>query len=128
MGFWVAITKNGLGRGWVMPPKVTCLSCMASSRALCTLAGARLISSARRNWVNTGPLRASNVPFSGRKIMVPVRSAGRRSGVNWILEKPALTQEESVRAARVFASPGTPSINTCPSQKRAVRSPILKSS
>ena len=34
---------------------VTCCSCIASSSAACTLAGARLISSARMMWAKSGP-------------------------------------------------------------------------
>ena len=36
-------------------PIVTCFSCMASNKALCTFAGARLISSANTKLANTGP-------------------------------------------------------------------------
>ena len=46
-GFSVAITRKGFGREKVSSPMVTCRSCIASKSALCTLAGARLISSAR---------------------------------------------------------------------------------
>ena len=41
----------------VSPPSVTCRSCIASSSADCTLAGARLISSASTRLAKTGPLR-----------------------------------------------------------------------
>jgi hypothetical protein len=41
---------------------VTCRSCMTSSNALWTLAGARLISSARRKFVKTGPRVVPNSP------------------------------------------------------------------
>src|SRR6476646_7969675 len=46
--------------------------------------------------------------------MVPIRSAGRRSGVNWIREKLALMIWERVRTARVLARPGTPSSRMWP--------------
>ena len=59
IGFCVATTKNGLGTGWVMPPIVTWCSCITSSRADCTLAGARLISSVSRKLTNTGPSSTS---------------------------------------------------------------------
>ena len=39
---------------------VTCRSCMASSSALCTLAGARLISSARMKLLKMGPFFTVN--------------------------------------------------------------------
>jgi hypothetical protein len=45
---------------------VTWRSCITSSSALCTLAGARLISSASRKLQNTGPISVSNAPVSGR--------------------------------------------------------------
>ena len=60
MGFWVAITMNGLGAGYVVPPMDTCFSAMSSSIADCTLAGARLISSASTKLTNTGPSAMSN--------------------------------------------------------------------
>ncbi len=54
-GFCVAMTMKGLGSSWVVSPMVTCRSCMASSSELCTLAGARLISSARTRLAKMGP-------------------------------------------------------------------------
>ena len=66
IGFWVARTRNGVGTGIVSRPMVTCRSCMTSSRALCTLAGARLISSASSRLVKTGPLVVSNSPVFWR--------------------------------------------------------------
>ena len=62
MGFCVAITRNGSGAGNVSRPIVTCRSCMTSSSALCTFAGARLISSASRRFVKTGPSETWNSP------------------------------------------------------------------
>jgi hypothetical protein len=46
-------------------PMVTWRSCMASSSALCTLAGARLISSARMMLANTGPFFVVKEPSLG---------------------------------------------------------------
>ena len=46
IGFCVAITRNGSGTLCVSPAIVTWRSCITSSSALCTFAGARLISSA----------------------------------------------------------------------------------
>src|SRR4029453_16412446 len=62
MGFWVAITRNGSGTRWLSPAIVTCRSCITSSNALCTFAGARLISSARRRLVKTGPNEVAKSP------------------------------------------------------------------
>ena len=55
IGFWVAMTRNGAGTACVSRPIVTWRSCITSSSADWTLAGARLISSARTKFVNTGP-------------------------------------------------------------------------
>ena len=55
IGFCVAMTRNGDGTACVSLPIVTCRSCITSSSADCTLAGARLISSARRKLQKTGP-------------------------------------------------------------------------
>src|SRR4026209_1630284 len=60
IAFWVARTRNGSGTRWVSRPIVTCRSCMTSSSALCTFAGARLISSASRRFVKTGPSAVVN--------------------------------------------------------------------
>ena len=62
MGFCVAMTTNGSATRWVSPAIVTWRSCITSSRALCTLAGARLISSASRRFVKTGPRAVVNSP------------------------------------------------------------------
>ena len=40
IGFWVAITRNGSGTRWVVSPIVTWCSCITSSSADCTFAGA----------------------------------------------------------------------------------------
>ena len=65
IGFWVAITRNGSGTGWVSWPIVTWRSCITSRSADCTLAGARLISSARRKLQKTGPSSVSKPPVVG---------------------------------------------------------------
>ena len=62
MGFCVAMTRNGSGTRKVSPPMVTCFSCITSSSALWTFAGARLISSARRRLAKTGPRDVLNSP------------------------------------------------------------------
>ncbi len=59
IGFWVASTRNGEGIGKVWPPMETCRSAITSSMADCTLAGARLISSASTKLATTGPSSTS---------------------------------------------------------------------
>ena len=66
IGFCVAMTRNGDGTGYEVWAIVTWRSCITSSSALCTFAGARLISSASRKLQKTGPSSVSNVPWSGR--------------------------------------------------------------
>ncbi|OUD80733.1 hypothetical protein BC477_19790 [Clavibacter michiganensis subsp. michiganensis] len=61
-GFWVAATRKGSGSAWLSPSTVTCRSSIASSSADCVLGGVRLISSASRMLVNTGPRRNENAP------------------------------------------------------------------
>ena len=90
----------------MVPPIVTCCSCIASSSADCTLAGARLISSARMIWAKSGPFLTRNSWFFWSKIIVPITSAGSRSGVNWMREKVAWMISASVRTASVLARPG----------------------
>ena len=66
IGFWVAMTRNGSGIANVSRPMVTWRSCITSSSALCTFAGARLISSASSRLVKTGPSEVSNSPVCWR--------------------------------------------------------------
>ena len=81
---------------------------MTSSSADCTLAGARLISSASRKLPKTGPSSVSNDPVSGRYTRVPTRSDGTRSGVNCTRRKDPPSTDASVLTVRVLARPGTP--------------------
>src|SRR5688500_1434813 len=118
IGFCVAMTRNGSGRRCVSRPIVTCRSCIASSSADCTFAGARLISSARTRFANTGPRLAENDPSRGLNTSVPVRSAGSRSGVNWMRLNDRESEAARVRTASVLASPGTPSSRRWPSASR----------
>ena len=83
-GFWVATTKNASESGWRSPSSVTWRSSIASSSAAWVLGGVRLISSASRKSVNTGPRERWNVPVRGSSTWVPTTSAGIRSGVNWM--------------------------------------------
>ena len=60
IGFWVAMTMNGAGKGRVTPSTVTWRSSMASSSADWVFGVARLISSVRTTCAMTGPGRNSN--------------------------------------------------------------------
>src|SRR5918992_1175732 len=53
---------------------------------------------------------------------VPTRSAGTRSGVNWIRRNEPPRTSASVRTVSVFASPGTPSSSTWPPASSATSS------
>jgi hypothetical protein len=66
-GFWVAITKKGSGSGQVWPSALIWRSSIASSRALWALGVARLISSARSSWANTGPDGSGSWRPAGRR-------------------------------------------------------------
>ena len=61
-GFMVAATMNGSGSRRGCPSTLTCRSSMASRSEACVLGGVRLISSASRMLVNTGPSRKLNSP------------------------------------------------------------------
>ena len=118
------MTKKGGLSPKLSSPMVTCRSCMASSRADCTLAGARLISSAKTKLANTGPFLMLKSFSLMLYIIVPTTSAGSKSGVNCTRLKEALIALLKELMASVFASPGTPSKRICPSPK----SPIIKRS
>ncbi len=113
---------NGSSSRYVVPPMVTWCSCIASSRAACTLAGARLISSARMIWAKSGPFLTWKSCDFWSYTIVPMTSAGRRSGVNWMRENDAWMISASVRTASVLASPGTPSSRMWPPVSRPTRS------
>ena len=124
IGFWVASTRNGSGTMWVLWPIVTWRSCITSSSADCTLAGARLISSASRKLQKTGPRSVSKSALSGRKTRVPTRSLGTRSGVNCTrLNEPPSTDAVDLIVS-VFARPGTPSISRWPPESRQHEHPL----
>src|SRR5215204_1998204 len=82
IGFCVAMTRKGSGTLCVSPAIVTWRSCITSSSALCTLAGARLISSARSRCVNTGPseVRRELDPLEGASQRLRERLDGERLG------------------------------------------------
>ena len=89
-------------------------SSIASSKAACTFAGARLISSARMRlpkmaWAENGtPAR----PFTGVNLPSQVMSLGNISGVNWIRRKSDSRLAANVFMVRVLARPGRPSNKT----------------
>src|SRR6201992_639189 len=91
---------------------------MTSSRADGTLSGARLISPASRKLWNTGPSSVSNCPVSGRHTRVPTRSAGARSGVDWLRPEGPPSEAARVLTVSVLARPGTPSSSTWPPASR----------
>src|ERR1700690_2503132 len=115
------MTKKGLGRGGVWTPIVTGLSCIASRSALWTLAGARLISSARTRFAKTGPRWGVNSPDFGWKTIAPTTSLGRRSGVNWIRSNWMPRDAPKDLTSNVLARPGMPSRSTWPPARRATR-------
>ena len=68
--------QERVGQRVRVSPMVTWRSCMASSSALCTLAGARLISSASTRLAKIGPLRTLNAVGAGRR---PASRSRRRA-------------------------------------------------
>ena len=93
---------------------VTCFSSIASSRAACVFGGARLISSASRTFVKSGPGRSLNSPACWSYMYVPMISAGRRSGVNCTRLNLHPSAVANVFAINVLANPGKSSINILP--------------
>jgi hypothetical protein len=65
---------------------------------------------------------------SSTMMLVPMMSAGIRSGVNWIRENSRLTAWASERTRYVFPNPGTPSSSTLPPTNSAVSTPSTISS
>src|SRR6266702_848583 len=105
---------NGFGRGMLCPSSVTLYACMTSSSALWVFAGARLISSASRTWVNTGPRTILNSWEVGSSTACPMMSEGIMSGVN--CTRPCVSDSACASAltSNVLPRPGTPSMSTCP--------------
>ena len=121
----MASTKNGAGSLWVLPPALTCFSCIASSIAAWVFGGVRLISSARRMLVKIGPSmnrKLRRPDSSSSRTFVPVMSEGIRSGVNCTRLKPTSRIRASVDTMSVLASPGTPSRRQWPRVKIAAKS------
>src|SRR5437588_138595 len=115
IGFCVAMTMKGLTSSWVSPSIVTWFSCMHSRSAACVFGEARLISSTRSRFANTGPGLNSNSFERWLKTFTPVTSEGRRSGVNWSRENDASSERASAFASIVFPTPGKSSRIRCPS-------------
>ena len=91
-------------------PTVTRCSCIASSSALCVFGVARLISSASTMFAKIGPLleleRLARRRASSSMTVVPMMSAGIRSGVNWMRENSRPSASASVRTSIVLPRPG----------------------
>src|SRR2546426_4149 len=118
IGFWAAITMNGLASSFVTPSIVTCCSCMHSSRAACVFGEARLISSTSRRLANTGPGLNWNSFERWLKTFTPVTSDGSRSGVNCMRENDTSSDRASAFASIVLPTPGKSSRIRWPSLTR----------
>jgi hypothetical protein len=124
--------EEGLRGARASRPTVTERSCIASSRADWVLGVARLISSARTIWAKIGPFWKTKlrrpVSWSSLTMLVPMTSAGIRSGVNWIRLNGSESACASVRTSSVLPSPGTPSSSTLPPANRQVSTASTTSS
>src|SRR5437867_2832030 len=109
------MTMKGRTRWCVVPSIVTWFSCMHSSSAACVFGEARLISSTRSRFANTGPGLNSNSFERWLKTFTPVTSEGSRSGVNWSRENDTSSERASAFASIVFPTPGKSSRIRCPS-------------
>ena len=118
-GFWVARTTNGRASSCLVPSTVIWRSCMHSSSPDCVFGEARLISSTRTTFANTGPGWKSKRASRWLKTLVPTRSAGSRSEVHWTRAYSAASDRASARASAVLPTPGASSISTWPSARRA---------
>ena len=83
---------------------------------------ARLISSASRMFVNTGPARNSNTCSFWLKTDTPRMSEGSRSGVNCTRVKRAPIEVASAFASVVLPVPGRSSSSTWPPAAKAASS------
>src|SRR5438270_7463911 len=109
------MTMKGRTSSYVWPSIVTWFSCMHSSSAACVFGEARLISSTRSRFANTGPGLNSNSFERWLKTFTPVTSEGSRSGVNWSRENDASSARAIAFASIVFPTPGKSSRIRCPS-------------
>ena len=121
IGFCVAKTKKGRAMACVTPSTVTWRSSIASSKADWVFGVARLISSVRTICAIIGPARNSNSIVFWLKMLTPVTSLGSISGVNWMRRKVQPMLRAMARANIVLPTPGTSSINRCPSQSSATK-------
>ena len=115
------MTMKGAGSSRVSFSMLTWPSLIASSRLLCVLGVARLISSARMMLLKTGPRRNSNSCVLWLKMLTPRMSLGSRSEVNWMRRKVLLIDWASECASTVLPTPGTSSISRCPRASRVTR-------
>src|SRR2546422_5231724 len=128
IGFCVAMTMNGRVSSYEKPSTVTCCSCMHSSSAAWVFGDARLISSTRSRFANTGAGLNSNSFERWLKTFTPVTSDGRRSGVNCMREKETSSERASAFASIVLPTPGKssrirwPSLTRHRTQRRSVSS------
>src|SRR5258705_538034 len=93
---------------------------MACSSAACVLGGARLISSASRSSVKIGPLVRVKALVWKLNRLVPSKSPGIRSGVNWMRPNLIARLAANQWANSVLAVPGTPSSRMWPLTRRLV--------
>src|SRR5690242_9514149 len=91
---------------------------MHSSSAACVFGEARLTSSTRSRFANTGPALNSNSFTFWLKTLTPVTSDGSRSGVNCSRENEQSSDRASAFASIVFPTPGKSSMIRCPSATR----------
>jgi hypothetical protein len=99
---------------------VTCRSSIDSRRADWVFGEARLISSPTTTFAKMAPGRNSNRRASWLKMLTPVTSLGRRSGVNWMRRTDASIDLAKVLASIVLPTPGTSSMSRCPLANRTV--------
>ena len=103
-------------------------SSIASSREDWVFGGVRLISSASRRLVKTGPSRKGKSLVRASKTSEPVMSPGMRSGVNCTRLVSIDRAAARVRTSRVLATPGTPSSRMWPRASRAMSRPATAAS
>src|SRR5205807_5464022 len=100
---------------------------MDSSRAAWVRGGIRLISSASRKSVNSGPWCRENVLVARLKTLLPMISAGIRSDVHCTRLNSSANNWAMALITRVLAMPGTPSSKACPWQRTASRQCLINS-
>src|SRR5437773_840765 len=116
------MTKNSSASPSVRPSTDTWPSAIASRSADCVRGEARLISSASRMFVKTGPSWKRKAWSRWSNTDTPRMSEGNRSGVNWIRLKRAPMDRASALARVVLPVPGLSSSRTWPPLANAARS------